>query len=256
MEQTPLLPLKKPKSKCSPLYLTLTAVIVYFLVFHIKIYEQSTVEQFVQVGVNERRQVKVCTDGNFGNEKFVGRAAGVFNDTLLQTGWGSLEVKGTGDSNDSYYAMGYVEGYLTHGRIDEHYVNTMETFFGSAEIPLDLKKYLTLNLKFINDMVESYGHEKEYWRVIGNVMAQFYGLVDGYQLKSKRKVPYSALELFLLNADGDLEDLIPACDKNSRSVDSATSSYRELVKSLRCSALIRILPNASDLVWGHTYVVF
>ena len=198
-----------------------------------------------------------------------GSAVGVFKDGLLEEGWSQLWIEGIVHNNNTslashkvaHYAAGYAEGALTHHRIDQHYHNVHGTFFGKeTSAPLAVRQFLDDNLHWIRTQVELHAMggkfksstENKYWETLSLLLSQFDGLVDGYQAHTNATLPLSASDLFLLNADGDLEDLIPAYNKTKTRQPGKSSSFAEAVKSLKCSALIRMTPNASDLLWGHT----
>lgn len=209
-----------------------------------------------------------------------------FNYSLHATGWSQLWVS-TAEltarelqddalsrqrRQETMFAAGYAEAALTHRRIDEHYVNVYSTFFRNSdaagqEALRGLQAFLHENLEWMRAQVERYSALPEhldarYWEAIGLILAQFDGLVQGYQRFSKKQPPVSEIDLFMLNADGDLEDLIPVIQHRQKrttgsgsnpntAADMVTKSFYTFLKTLKCSALIRILPDFADLVWGH-----
>lgn len=234
-------------------------------------YEKTPVfrPSFQQIAVSFTPEGKVMAE--YGNEsKADAIATARFNDSLHDIGWSQLWVDAIPTDPFQYesvrqaaYAAGYAEGALTHHRIDQHLYNTYMTFFGkekNQKAPSKLLEFFAQNLQWLRDQVAAHTKkatlttdllDSEYWHTVGTVLARFDGLVDGYQAYSERSSPYSSLELYLLNADGDLEDLIPALNK-TRTRQPGAMAVSLAYKSLKCSALIRILPNASDVVFGHT----
>lgn len=209
-----------------------------------------------------------------------------FNDSLHTIGWSQLWINTTElhahelqddalarrKRRDIMFAAGYAEAALTHHRIDQHFANVYLTFFpnGDAadkETLRDLQSFLRENLHWMREQVAFYDMcpellDAEYWDTVGTILAQFDGLVQGYQRFSTEPKPVSEIDLFMLNADGDLQDLIPViqrqqhADTGSRTTsttaaDVITQSFYTFLKNLKCSALIRILPDFADLVWGH-----
>uniref|UniRef100_K3X8S8 Phospholipase B-like n=1 Tax=Globisporangium ultimum (strain ATCC 200006 / CBS 805.95 / DAOM BR144) TaxID=431595 RepID=K3X8S8_GLOUD len=209
-----------------------------------------------------------------------------FNDSLHAIGWSQLWVN-TGDlcetelqhsrlarkrRREIMFAAGYAEAALTHHRIDEHFLNVYLTFFPNGDAAdlatlHSLQAFLRENLAWMREQVAYYdkhptltdNDDAQYWDTIGSILAQFDGLVQGYTRFSRSERPASDIDLFMLNADGDLEDLIPAIQRRANSHtkkdmsvnDKITQSFYKFLKNLKCSALIRILPDFSDVVWGH-----
>ncbi|GAB9466525.1 Peptidyl-prolyl cis-trans isomerase [Globisporangium polare] len=209
-----------------------------------------------------------------------------FNDSLVAIGWSQLWINTTDLSvhelqhhaparrrrREIMFAAGYAEAALTHHRIDQHFENVYLTFFpnGDAtdrEILQDLQSFLRENFEWMREQVEHYDKnpellDAEYWGTVGAILAQFDGLVQGYQRFSTKPKPASEIDLFMLNADGDLQDLIPVIQRKRQAAtgspatittaaDVITQSFYTFLKNLKCSALIRILPDFADLVWGH-----
>lgn len=211
-------------------------------------------------------------------------AGAIFNDSLHAIGWSQLWITTAELTPDelqdaalarqrrlaTIFAAGYAEAALTHHRIDEHFMNVYLTFFrtGDAadeETARGLRAFLHENLDWMRTQVERFSAlpdhpDARYWETIELVLAQFDGLVQGYQRFSKRQPPVSEIDLFMLNADGDLQDLLPIIQRRQTAASGATpapaaeaitQSFYTFLKTLKCSALIRILPDFTDLVWGH-----
>lgn len=79
------------------------------------------------------------TDGKYHIEfgvldKENGVAYGTYDDALIATGWGELNIASgsTGSYSDQtiMFAAGYLEGALTAGRINENYENNYYIAFG------------------------------------------------------------------------------------------------------------------------------
>jgi hypothetical protein len=244
-----------------------------------------------------------------------GFAFATFNDSVALIGWSQLWVRAASmnhsdrDLEAVMYAAGYAEGALTHHRLYQHYYNTYSTFYGNDTIaPPRVNSFLADNLDYLQSQIDLHKHEynnvslnhRRYWRMIGGVLAQIEGLTQGYNdyCALSGHPPLSVLDLFFLNSDGDLEDLIPQLNESftrkhkkgdnpnddtddddddndvevrggsnnssdasqSRGIDNETKretgienrNFYARIKSLKCSALIRVLPRASDILWGHT----
>lgn len=80
---------------------------------------------------------------------------------------------------------------------------------------------------------------------------QLSGMAEGYSRGNKdsdRVLTFS--DLLWLNLDGDLEDLAAAFDESGTSTDKLARGGRVLGAG-SCSALIKLLPDASDLFVSH-----
>jgi hypothetical protein len=232
----------------------------------------------MRVYLQDDRRVSV----EFGSKDLGPKAAvfARFNDSLHFTGWSQMWVETASipsekqsssmaqrikQTHDTMYASGFAEGALTHHRIDQHYQNVYLTFFPTQDEATQrthtkVKLFLQQNLHWIRQQVAFYLtnptlSEAKYWIAVGSILAQFDGLVQGYRTYSRKLVPISEIDLFLLNADGDMEDLVSVVTRGDELIqnkmDFATKSFYQFVKNLKCSALIRILPNLQDVTWGH-----
>lgn len=200
-----------------------------------------------------------------------------FNDSLHTIGWSQLWVQTASlpeadaavkrkRQAEILFAAGYAEGMLTHHRIDEHYKNVFTTFFPNGDSTdkqtiLKLKLFLQQNIDWMREQIEFYAQTEQqdhpdasYWEAMSGLLAQFDGLVAGYQSASQEPTgPISSVEMFMLNADGDLEDLISIVQMGDQEikVSPVTQALEMFLKNLKCSALIRVLPDFQEIVWGH-----
>eukprot|EP00667_Euglena_gracilis_P004541 EG_transcript_4564 len=229
--------------------------------------------QFTEAAVFVSRSLRWQEVSYGGCDEAKATACVMFNDSLQVSGWSELWVRAVphepsyASYRRSMFAAGYAEGAVTHRRIYEHYWNTLETFFPNRVVPPKLARFFADNLVWLRQEVahrttpktSQSGPPPQYWQVVGGILAQFDGLVAGYQDFASPQEWLSEAELFLLNADGDLIDLVPAVNGTVRHKRHATQAtqrshmpYQEAVKSLRCSALIRLTSDRQDLLWGHT----
>lgn len=98
----------------------------------------------------------------------------------------------------------------------------------------------------------------DYWTYIGSVLNQADGLVAGYGASefasesAEHKLPLWAFTM--LNAMGDLFDIIPATSPSKRP-DFQKMSYHESVTYFRrsghCSAFVKLTDDMSDIYMGH-----
>lgn len=202
-----------------------------------------------------------------------------FNDSLHEIGWSQLWIQTSTllpeEEQDPelahqrrlqiLFAAGYAEGSLTHRKIDEHYVNVYQALFpnaakgdaGELAVVANVGRFLLENLEWMRAQIADRSSSPDaadalYWKDMATLVAQFDGLVAGYQAYSESDTPLSELDLFMLNAGGDMEDLISIASADDQvKLAPVTQSLYTFIKKLKCSALIRILPGFRDLVWGH-----
>lgn len=199
-----------------------------------------------------------------------------FNDSLHAIGWSQLWVQTAtllpeeeGDAHtrrvDVLFAAGYAEGALTHHRIDQHYANVLATLFPNAakgdaaelQVLASVRRFLQQNLDWLRAQISLHREHPDrpdarYWAAMEALVAQFDGLAAGYHAFTASGSPISTLDLFMLNAGGDMEDLISMASAQEHvELAPVTASLYKFIKKLKCSALIRVLPGFQDLLWGH-----
>eukprot|EP01064_Diplonema_japonicum_P035654 TRINITY_DN7803_c0_g1_i2.p1 TRINITY_DN7803_c0_g1~~TRINITY_DN7803_c0_g1_i2.p1 ORF type:complete len:550 (+),score=130.96 TRINITY_DN7803_c0_g1_i2:42-1652(+) len=186
---------------------------------------------------------------------------GAFEDTLNSTGWGVLDVAtGTGAVGDMGFAVGAAEGYLTAGRIWEHYLNMRLVHYGnlnSSEIK-QVEQWMTQQDTWMRQQITS-NPTDNFWVQLGNIVNQFDGLIAGYNLASQTgtaSVPALDKSAFsMLNGDGDLFQIIPAVIPRLRTDYSRMSNSdadQSLLRAGKCSSIIKITGNFSELFMGHS----
>lgn len=159
------------------------------------------------------------------------------------------------------YAAGLLEGYLTCEDIAAYSSNARGTTKVSSEEALD----------FINSQDKYYRREArwraskdDYWQAVAMLVARFDGLLRGYALGCPYKDPMTKEDLLLLQLDGDLFDIMVAYPQAEESFlllgewETAASKPLPLGRRrpwkrsrLRCSALIKLLLDKSDIFFGH-----
>jgi hypothetical protein len=215
--------------------------------------------------------VTVDKNGGYNLKKQIDPSAdiyGFFNDQLQQTGWGVLEFRaGYGNRSSSlsfqtiFAAAGYLEGYLTAKRIQQHRCNIFFQFFGPKPNPKTLKKtkmFMTVQDKWTRKMISAHADTSPYWHHVSYVTAQFDGLVKGYQAAVKNDNSLIQLEVFdfqVLNGAGDLLDLMKVLSPQSIP-DFKKMTSEELLMYVRrqghCSALIKLLPGFENVFLAHS----
>ncbi|XP_039991895.1 phospholipase B-like 1 [Xiphias gladius] len=158
-----------------------------------------------------------------------GGAYGYFNDTLLFSGWGVLDICAgyggiTQEDETTFFLAGYLEGYLTAGKQDQ----------------------------WAREQVKLRRNSDPLWKHLGLILAQLDGLHAGagQWAKSKHREPLSAFAVQFLNGVGDLLDLVPALTPRSNSSTGA-GTFRTPGMG-HCTALIKVLPGFENLLFGHS----
>ncbi|KAI4796679.1 hypothetical protein KUCAC02_026822 [Chaenocephalus aceratus] len=185
-----------------------------------------------------------------------GGAYGFFNDTLLLSGWGVLEISaghGAGSTQEdqtTFFLAGYLEGYLTAGQMFSHYSNMYPQFLKDEKVLNPLKRFLSKQDQWSREQVRLRRHSDPLWKHLELILAQLDGLQAGAArwAKSKHREPLSAFALQFLNGVGDLLDLVPALTPRSNSSSAALRTPG----MGHCTALIKVLPGFENLLFGHS----
>ncbi|XP_064614813.1 phospholipase B-like 1 [Liolophura sinensis] len=188
-------------------------------------------------------------------------ATGSYDDRLLETGWGILNVNaGNGrpsTNDDIMFGAGYLEGTMTAARIYQHYINLRSALLGtvSADTIAKLKKFLDAQDEWMRVMIKKHGHSDPLWRHVSYVLAQFDGLVAGYRDNALKNQSLDVFAFQVLNGNGDLLDLLRVVDLSRRPIFSKmtkTELKDYVLKNSRCSALVKVLPGYENVFMSHS----
>jgi hypothetical protein len=187
-------------------------------------------------------------------------ARATFIESNNQTGWSTLTVEAVDaeEAADSVqaFAAGFIEGRLTANLIDLEWVNLQITISARA------KKFVQENTQWVRSQIQAHP-EDPYWVQVGLVMAQFDGLVAGYQSaptwpQGNRSL--SSFEILLIGMQPELGDVEKAVNPIARPDYSKMTpeALREYVyANSHCSAMIKVLPDLSELYSAHnTWTTF
>eukprot|EP00808_Paulinella_micropora_P030226 g72967.t1 len=191
---------------------------------------------------------------------------------------------------DTMYAAGYLEGALTSHLIWPHYLNTFDQFFGhdsdrnegqNASSPRMLaRNWTSEHLYWLEAEAKAKHSSFKYWNEVSLVLAQIHGLTEGYNAKADNSQRIDFLDMFMLNMDGDMITLLPYLASNWPKLEEGAEAieisekfneqlmrywsrdhlypidyprpYGGSMNHFKCSALVRLLPDGSDLFVGHS----
>lgn len=186
-----------------------------------------------------------------------------FSPGLTTKGWDFLALSSYQGQDEKYsddlksYAMGYLEGVITHQKIWNHYTNQKRYYFfeqPNFEMPESTRTFLQKNAEFIRDMGSQYGESDPYWYHAHLIHRQLEGLLDGYNSMQQDESKKLLLEdLNVCNARGDLSEL--AYYNETLRPDFTRMNHLEIFDHIEenshCSALIKVAPDFSDVWFGH-----
>lgn len=172
------------------------------------------------------------------------------------TGWSYLQVQTNPQNSDMSQAFGagYVESLLTYDLMYKHWYNTLHGFCETRKgLCQRVQDHLDKNLVWVKDMIANHSNTEPYWHQVNLFYHHLEGLAYGYKTAreaegdTSKNVTFN--DLLWLNIQGDLEDLFSAFDTNSGEPPSVRGA--QLPASSTCSALIKLLPDSSDLYTSH-----
>mmetsp|Transcript_104811 Transcript_104811/g.306082 ORF Transcript_104811/g.306082 Transcript_104811/m.306082 type:complete len:558 (-) Transcript_104811:134-1807(-) len=175
-------------------------------------------------------------------------------------GWPHLEVTTRSAADEvagraleqEAFAAGLLEGALTCSDTAAYWHNV---YTATAPVSDKALRFIEEQDRFVRAEAQRLGPDEDYWHAVGMVLAQFDGMLQGHNTFCPEQ-RMTAQDLLLLNLDGDLFDIMvafPTPDRTSEMPPALHSSRqgRGHFRPLRCSALFKLLPDSSDIFFGH-----
>ncbi|EGG24025.1 hypothetical protein DFA_06163 [Cavenderia fasciculata] len=184
-------------------------------------------------------------------------ASGYYKDDVMKDGWGKLSIETvSGDDSVIFEAAGYLEGYLTWQHIynftNNYYAGQFNTT-NPKEFPASVWNYVIANYEWTVAQVKA-NPSDTYWQQVNNSLLQLNGLVAGYNSAADDDKQFTFMDFVMVNLIGDIGDIVAAV--NGTNTEFAPMSRTDVEKYMattgRCSALVKVTPDFSDLFVAHT----
>jgi hypothetical protein len=180
-------------------------------------------------------------------------AYGTYVDDVEKDGWGKVWVHGDA-SEEGWFQAGFLEGSLTSLRVYQHFKSWYDFQFGANPPSENVSKFMMDQYAYAKKLAQR--TDDEYYVTLRRVLAQFDGMLAGVNhAAADPSQQLTLLELLLLNASGDLYDIVPAVDSDGFKLQvgavSAAEFFDRWHRQISCSALIRIAPDYSDVFAAH-----
>lgn len=187
-------------------------------------------------------------------------------DNINTTGWAELEIEATSDNstatgNTAAVACGFLEGWLTYERLYQTKLNWFADMFSdtSGVPPEEFLAFLKENIEWVFTQIAAHQYDP-FWQNVDIVYAQVEGIYRGYssatvltitivvfiKMQASLDQPITLLEFYILNAAGDVGDVlsavVPGFRKKPFSEMTAAEMYRDLAKRVqRLSEIANLL---------------
>lgn len=182
-------------------------------------------------------------------------AHGSYLDEVDKDGWGKLWMHSDATVK-GWYQAGYLEGALTAERVYQHYISWYQFQFGTNPLTPETKQFIMEQYAFTNELAATESSSDPYYLTLRKLMSQFRGIVDGVNSVLQGDEKLTLLDLLLLNASGDLYDIVPALNPAAFKLNIGKVSKDEFYdlwhQQISCSALIKMKDDKSDIYLGHT----
>lgn len=184
-------------------------------------------------------------------------ATGKYSNDVMQDGWGKLFIRSSDVArNEQWWAAGYLEGAFTSLQIWQHFQGWFDFTFGADPMTEELQAFIIEQYKFAKQLAEENKKSGDpYYQRLGAVLAQVEGMYAGMIRYGTEDYVLNFFQLLLLNAAGDVYDIVPATNPTSVRKWSELSSFEfteRFHRMVSCSALIKISDDLKDVFAGHT----
>ena len=188
-------------------------------------------------------------------------AYAIYTPSYETKGWDFLTLSSYDGVDDKYpdevknYAMGYLEGVLTHKRIYPSYynLNNFKYYKNNGTMPNTTYEFFQKNLQFMKEMTSASKDTDPYWHEVNNLYMQMRGLHDGYNSMAPENEKIDLVHFQTVISLGDVDEISNWKEENRPDYSQMTTE--ELIEYIdlrsHCSSFIKIANDLSDVWFGH-----
>ena len=188
-------------------------------------------------------------------------AYAVYTPSYETKGWDFLTISSYDGVDDKYpdevknYAMGYLEGVLTHERIYASYfnLNNYKYYTNNGVMPDSTYEFFQKNLQFMQNNTSLYKDTDPYWHEVNNLYMQMRGLHEGYNLMAPDSQKIDLVHFQTVVSLGDVDEIANWKKENRPDFSKMTSEeYLDYISfHSHCSAIFKVADDFSDIWFGH-----
>ena len=188
-------------------------------------------------------------------------AYAVYTPSYETKGWDFLTLSSYDGVDDKYsdevknYAMGFLEGVLTHKRIYASYfnLNNYKYIANNCTMPNSTYEFFQKNLQFMQNNTSLYKDSDPYWHEVNNLYMQMRGLHEGYNLMANDSEKIDLVHFQTVVSLGDVDEI--GYWKKEERPDFSKFTTEEYLDYMafrsHCSAIFKVADNFSDIWFGH-----
>ena len=179
------------------------------------------------------------------------------NAAMMTTGWATVYIEADSmfmhnySVSQGYYAVGFAEGLMTYEQMYDNYYNLYPpTDNLTQQADVKVEAWIKDQFNYMTTSAEANKATSEYWMTVYNVLQQFQGMVDGYQLR----VPMGDekyldwYQIYMIGFNFELYD-VQAATTVWNGPGFQNGFLPHVNRRSRCSALIKV--TSDDLFMGH-----
>ena len=166
-----------------------------------------------------------------------------------------IETNPSYSDEDQMYAAGYLEGALTSNLTYVFWTNLLAGYhWTDNKAPYCIAEYFRNNDKYLRTMVNKATENRAFWDYLGLVLYQFDGLSAGYNASAGAEQNMTKLELAMLIAFDDMNDVRNHYCSNGPNFANMTQQEFELynIENSHCSSLVKVTGDFSQLFMAHS----